>query len=396
MLLKNDFHSSISENLINIDEKIRSNLFTWRGQFSPQLVEQILIHYASEEDIILDPFMGSGTVLYECSMLNLPVIGCEINLAACSFSRIYELSNINKKEIELNLLEVDNYLNFLLKELDLKKFENTLINFYKEIQNKPIKSTIILAFIVGLDFEAKKLTFNRIKKVWESLKNIINNLNYTDKNIYALQTDARNTGLEDNSIDFIITSPPYINVFNYHQNYRKSLEKVGVNVLEIAKSEIGANRKFRQNRFLTVVQYCMDIGQVFIELDRVCKKNSKIVFIVGKESNVKKTLFLNSKLIKEIASIAGYEYIGEQRRVFKNKFGNNIYEDILRFKNKKYKNLDLIEKFRKIGINALINSLNYCSSDVKNEIEEAITKSENINFSHILERTKNGITETTL
>ncbi len=46
----------IPEQLLNIADKKRSNLFTWRGQFSPQLIEAILKAYCLPNSIILDPF----------------------------------------------------------------------------------------------------------------------------------------------------------------------------------------------------------------------------------------------------------------------------------------------------------------------------------------------------
>ena len=66
--------------------------------------------------------------------------------------------------------------------------------------------------------------------------------------------DARRLPIEDDSIEGVITSPPYINVFNYHQNYRRAVELLGWKPLEASRSEIGANRKHRANRFFTVVQ----------------------------------------------------------------------------------------------------------------------------------------------
>ena len=47
-------------------------------------------------------------------------------------------------------------------------------------------------------------------------------------------------------VDIVITSPPYINVFNYHQNHRALLEVLGFDLLKVAESEIGSNRKNRR------------------------------------------------------------------------------------------------------------------------------------------------------
>ena len=44
-----------------------------------------------------------------------------------------------------------------------------------------------------------------------------------------------------------------------HQNHRAILELLGFDLLHVAASEIGSNRKNRGNRFRTVIQYALDM-----------------------------------------------------------------------------------------------------------------------------------------
>ena len=53
----------ISQSELNIDDKVRSNLFAWNGQFSPQFIEVLLSKYSKPDFFVVDPFVGSGTVL---------------------------------------------------------------------------------------------------------------------------------------------------------------------------------------------------------------------------------------------------------------------------------------------------------------------------------------------
>src|SRR6516162_8718663 len=86
--------TTVAQDLLNIDNKQRSNLFPWNGQFSPQLIEVLLRTYAPKKGLVLDPFAGSGTVLCEAGAFGLPVIGAEINPAACKMAQIYRLMNL--------------------------------------------------------------------------------------------------------------------------------------------------------------------------------------------------------------------------------------------------------------------------------------------------------------
>src|SRR5437879_4233144 len=85
---------TIPQERLNLDGKERSNPFPWTGQFSPQLVEVLLRAYAAPGGLVLDPFTGSGTVLYEAGRLGLPAFGAEINPAACKMGQAYRLINV--------------------------------------------------------------------------------------------------------------------------------------------------------------------------------------------------------------------------------------------------------------------------------------------------------------
>ena len=150
-----------------------------------------------------------------------------------------------------------------------------------------------------MDFHKPDLLLGRTFREWNRLTSLVLSLPFSTHGIEAIHSDARNIPLTDSSVNLVITSPPYINVHNYHQQYRASMESLQWNLIEVAKSEIGSNRKFRGNRFLTVVQFCLDIAQTIRELLRVCDSDAQIIFIVGRESNVRKTKAVKGGAMKD-------------------------------------------------------------------------------------------------
>jgi len=330
----------LSAEVLNISNKVRSNLFSWRGQFSPQLVEALLKEYAADNAVVLDPFVGSGTVLYEAGALKMPAYGAEINPAAAALAKIYEF--INKKEPERDQIiqAIEKLLTSLFPAGPLfsqdgiqykQSGKQELVDLLAHSSDSAVR-TVLEALIVIMDFHKYEFSCSRLFQQWHNLSSIIKHLPYSNQPIRVDISDARTLPLENDSVEFVITSPPYINVFNYHQQYRASMEAIGWNLLKVARSEIGSNRKHRQNRFLTVVQYCLDMRDVFFELRRVCKQGCHINFVVGKESNVRKTPFFNGDIVTDIATkCSGFTLLLKQERVFKNKFGKMIYEDILHF-----------------------------------------------------------------
>ena len=51
----------------------------YHGNFVPQIPDHLIRRYTEPGDIVLEPFMGSGTTLYECESLGRNYIGFDIN-----------------------------------------------------------------------------------------------------------------------------------------------------------------------------------------------------------------------------------------------------------------------------------------------------------------------------
>lgn len=56
----------------------------YHGNFIPQIPNQLIRRYTKENELVIDPFFGSGTTLYECEKLNRKFLGIDIN------EKIYE------------------------------------------------------------------------------------------------------------------------------------------------------------------------------------------------------------------------------------------------------------------------------------------------------------------
>ena len=324
--------TEIPQRDLNIEIKERSNLFKWRGQFSPQFIETLLNNYAKEDDIIFDPFLGSGTILYEACRKNISAFGTELNVSAFYMSKIYEISNMPFSERVLLVSELEN----ILKNITLNEDIIPSIIDYISSHSESVSTNIMCTLVIILDVFNNQLSLDILNKKWKELKSRIMGIPYSSKKIFAIRGDARNTSFPDDSATCLITSPPYINVFNYHQKYRRSVEILGYDVLKIAKCEFGSNRKNRGNRFLTIIQDCIDMAFSILEAIRVCKNKARMIYVVGRESMVLGYTFSNSRLIYEICTeIFKLPFVIRQERVFKNRYGQMIYEDILHFRNNK-------------------------------------------------------------
>ena len=359
-----DMAKPVSQKLLNIEDKTRSNLFAWRGQFSPQLIEALLDAYCPSDSVILDPFAGSGTVLHEAAAMQCPVFGYEINPSAWAFCKLYEFANMCSKNREDVISELQRAIDlefpvaiFLKDERPIDDLEQTTIRIGNSLSDRA--KILFNALIVVLDVYNNRVTSGLVHSKLSGLTTLVRQLPYSDRRIKADLQDARALPLRDRSVDFVITSPPYINVFNYHQNYRRSVEILGWNLLRVARSEIGSNRANRQNRFYTVVQYCIDMSAVMLELSRVLRPDGRVILVIGHESKVLGVPFNNTAIVENI--IAGcnlFEIVLRQQRVFTNRFGQLIREDILNLRRTSREHSD--EPVTSLGRSAAAEAL-YCA-----------------------------------
>lgn len=379
-----DFAKQLQSSLLNIEEKNRSNLFAWRGQFSPQLIENLLDAYCMPRSVVLDPFAGSGTVLLEAASMSLPAYGFEINPAAWCFSKLYEFTNTGKAQRYEAVKELRDILNrqfplvlFSDNQLDLTVTETKIASIANQISDHA--KILCNALVILLDVYNNPITSSFIHNKFQALADLVLKLPFTTKPIKADLQDARALPLESESVDFIITSPPYINVFNYHQNYRRSVELLGWDTLRVAKSEIGSNRANRGNRFLTVLQYCVDMANTIQELYRVVKKNGQAVFIVGHESRVLGVPFYNADMLERIALESGlFDVVLRQQRLFLNRFGQNIREDILNLQRTPgaYRVVNTLFLGRTIARNAYESSIKIVPPKNSSLLHDAISRVE--------------------
>jgi len=340
----------MDQSRLDVANKTRSNIFNWRGQFTPQFVDYILECFVSRTSCVLDPFCGSGTVLLEAAARGLPAIGCEINPAAYAMSKFVALANAQEFErtqamavVEEAIRAVSGHFNDLPlfgPQSEYRDKYKNLLDFAADLfSSLADKRELLLALITLIRAESctRGDLLPTIHKAVRSVRSDLLSLPVAHSPVRVELCDAREACRQlSDEVDLILTSPPYINVFNYHQNYRAILEVLGFDLLKVAESEIGSNRKNRSNRYRTVAQYCLDMEQAMISFARCLKTSGTIVLVVGHQSQVRGVPFSNSQILRDIAeSLDCLNAEGERNRTFLNRFGEKIREDILVFRKRK-------------------------------------------------------------
>lgn len=220
---------------------------TYPAMFIPQVARRLLLTYSKKGDTICDIFCGSGTALVESRLLGHNSYGIDLNPLAVFLAKakttpidpqiiskeyIKLLTRIN--EIKNTEIEKPRFKNieFWFKDkviVELAKIKKSI----KEIKNKNIKDFFLVAFseTVRKSSNTKNGEFKLVRIKKEDLENYNPNVleifkqkvesnikgmeefyRDVDKKTWAkiiLGDSSKDNGIKKNSIDCIITSPPY-------------------------------------------------------------------------------------------------------------------------------------------------------------------------------------------
>lgn len=391
---------TITPEQLNLAGRQRTNPFPWRGQFSPELIELLLSAYGPSTGTVLDPFAGVGTTLWESARRRLDAVGTEINPAAVTMAESLRFVPLNDGERKAALSSARSRLARLATNRSAGPLFRGIGDptdqsdgCAKRLVVEAVRAAgddlerIALANILLRAMEANPTDpAERLFGAFDSYAAAVMALPCSTSNVTIHHADSRNVPIADGTIDLVLTSPPYINVFNYHQNGRVAMEALGWDLLSVARSEFGANRKHRGNRLLTVIQYALDMTQWLSEMRRVLSPMGRMIVIIGRESTVRGVAFKNGMLLAVLAEAAGYTLGLRQERQFVTRFGEPILEDILHFQITGEPEADANDTARAIAVSFLYAATqSQLPHDVAADVQSAIAESSAVRPSPILQ-----------
>ena len=395
-----DGPTMLDQNRLDVTTKTRSNIFNWRGQFTPQFVDYLIETFGAGASTVADPFCGSGTVLLESASRGIAAYGTELHPAAYAMAKFSTLSSLSIDERLHVCKTVETHLMHVAVDYEdcplwctnpaFRDRARNLLSLGKALLERcDGELHTLIAVLVLLEAESKPKG-SLVSALRQSLREITDHLldlPVLDIAPRAYWCDARNADrIIDTPCDLLVTSPPYINVFNYHQNHRAIVELLGFDVLGFARSEIGSNRKHRGNRFKTVVQYALDMERCLYVFNRLLKDSGVAVVVVGRESRIRGVPFRNGNIILQLANAGELLHIeASHERKYTNRFGTTIFEDILVLRKRATAKRSNVG--RTIAEDALKCALSSATGDIRTDIEETLVELHSIVESPVLQGT---------
>ena len=289
--------------------------YPYKGKFHGQMVKAIINFMgASRDDVVLDPFMGSGTTLIEASVVGTKSIGVEINPALCIVSQIkLDSLKIDYNEFAANIKKEDltkifRYFNYAKAYLSERKWEieasnQNAINILIELRENHFpasfvkeypfewRNLLLLIYLHALsDYTYLKgtnkeksfeeffyINFTEYSRTLKGTYEIFKELRIIPEKYTVVLGSALNLPLKDDSVSGIVTSPPYSIALDYVKNDLHLLNYLGIDTKKLRSEMVGLKgRKMDKLRM-----YESDIRRSVEEMYRVLKRGGWAAIVLG-------------------------------------------------------------------------------------------------------------------
>lgn len=361
---------------MKIKEKLKP-IHPFAARMAPEIAFEAL-QGLEDKAIILDPMVGSGTVLRTISSLGYNGLGIDIDPLAVMMSKawttrihdknflkkandvIKRAKGINVNSIHLPWIDTDkktkDFIAFWFADEqihDLRKLSfviNDISGKYSGLLKIAMSKLIItkskgasLAADISHSRPHKVFKTNEFDVLKEYEKVCLKLAKLMESNpplgkITVNLGDARKLKIKDQSVDSIITSPPYLNAIDYMRGHKLALVWLGYKIDELSAirgKSIGAEKspntssninlakrmvrgikgleKLPQRKTKMIFRYALDMTDLMRESARVLKRNCKATFVIG-NSIIQGVYIENTLIAEEAAKKSGLKLIARKER----------------------------------------------------------------------------------
>lgn len=328
------------------------NWFYYKEGFAPQIVEYVLEQEKLKSGTLFDPFCGCGTSLLAAKNKGLNSVGIDISPIAVLASKvkcedyssedIMEIRKFLSSVPELREAQYDwQFELFSPRAVFPKSNYNSLLSLRGAIEHvesdkaSRLLMLVLLSIIPQVGIFIKDGGVLRIDKrkmampVKEAFRRKIKKV-LADLETYPVpgpvpnvsQGDARKLDLQDNSVDIIVTSPPYLNNVDYTKVYGLELS-----LMYLDKSITKQIRGDSIRSFITsnvppenvppevgdvgykvpvIGNYFSDLEKTLMEIKRVLNTNGVCYLAIGNSVVYGLQIFVD-ELVSEMAERLGMQ-----------------------------------------------------------------------------------------
>lgn len=284
-----DYYKLIKYNRTrSVNQYLTHWIYPYKGKFHPQMIRALLnILKLKEGDTVLDSFVGSGTAAFEAQLLGINCIGIDISPLCVLQTKVktestYAINQIEEvREEAIDSFSASNG-NTLFIQQEAKRYDD----FLGSLRDERVRNFYLMAKLVSISDKERRgrdiipSFIRNLNLMLGSVKDyarVTEELDLRLGKVDIKQADARNLPLDDESIDGIITSPPYSIALDYIANDAHAFRALGYHLEEMKNECIGVRGKGNNRIWL----YNQDMIKSFQEMHRVLKKGGVCAIVIG-------------------------------------------------------------------------------------------------------------------
>ncbi|HEX2958726.1 MAG TPA: DNA methyltransferase [Chitinispirillaceae bacterium] len=292
-------------------------LFPYRGKFHPQMIKGLMnVMGLKPGNTVLDPMMGSGTVLVEASLMGIRSIGVDAS-PFCRFMTQTKLDALSMSLVRAKgaLTNYEDIFTYFQKRVgkpnsvknkrtskdpivvmeETKKYaamKDPRELTQGERETLDTYNLLLLSYLDSVGYaerSTRKTPLDQFRHilerylfVTEKIQIVLASLGVKLAPAKVLEGDARMLSLEDNSIEGIIFSPPYSFAIDYLANDSFHLNFMGVDSAALRERMIGLRGRNLSEKYQS---YREDMSKVLSECARVLQPGHFCTIIIGTNNN---------------------------------------------------------------------------------------------------------------
>ena len=312
------------------------SLFPYRGKFHPQLARVLInIIGGRRGDVLLDPMCGSGTTNLESALLGIDSVAVDASPFCRLMTRVKrDALDIDRRECASLPARADELFVFFGKKGIAKK--------YAEVRTEKKRRVFGLAMLAYLDAmgyaervqkAGHRELFARVLARYADCAARAADFALEDGygQVRVADGGASDLPLPDNSVDGIITSPPYSFAIDYVANDAPQLDYLECDTDALRGQMIGLRGRGKAQR---LENYFADMRVVCGEMSRVLKPGKFCVIIIGSNTNQTGGIRLEGKIAESCAA-AGMKLVRTILKPIKGMRNTMSEEHILFFRKTK-------------------------------------------------------------
>lgn len=269
-----DYAELVRHNITrSMNQYITHWFYPYKGKFHPQMIRALAnIIGMRAGEVLLDPFLGSGTTAVEGALLGLKTFGFDISPLCALIGKV-------KANAVHHLPALQESRGALFQQGAEK------IAIDDALSDARAGFQLLACLIANSDAVRRRRDFDT--QLQHNLQKMLDSVGLMHKACEQLgiapapavvrQADARELPLQDETVDGVITSPPYSIALNYVTNDEHALRYLGIDPEKAAGDFIGVRGRGGGR----VTLYEDDMRKSYAEIARVLKPGRCAAIVLG-------------------------------------------------------------------------------------------------------------------